>query len=58
MKNLIKGATLAALTATSLSLSACGSESTSATAAATPDPAAETPASIDAAFPPPVPRNT
>ena len=54
MKNMIKGATLVALAAMGLSLSACGGGSSEANAAATPDPADQTAASIDAAVPAPV----
>jgi hypothetical protein len=54
MKNMIKGATLVALAAMGLSLSACGGGSSGASAAATPDPADQTAASIDAAVPAPV----
>jgi hypothetical protein len=51
MKNLIKGAMLASVVTLGLSLSACGSESANASAAATPDPAEQTAASIDQGAP-------
>lgn len=51
MKNMIKGATIVALAAMGLSLSACGGGSPDASAAATPDPADQTAASIDAGAP-------
>jgi hypothetical protein len=52
MKDTMKGAIAVALAGMALTLSGCGNETANASAAATPDPAAMTAASIDQGAPP------